>query len=288
MISPSYRLIFFGHNRYSLVALKLLLAAGLKPVAVVTLADRPQGRDQKTVPGPVAAFTTEKKIPRLIFSQLKNDLSLLKKYRPQIGFLASFGAIIPEEVFQAFPKGIIVLHPSLLPQYRGASPVRATLIDNQTPGVSLFQMDQLCDHGPILAQASFPAGLALSLENLTTRLFEIGTRLFLNQLPLYLNGQISPHSQDETKATFCPKFTHQTAQINWAWPPEKIERFIRAMHPDPGAWTPVRIKDQIKILKILAAETNRQKLLLKTVQLEGKKPVSWAQFKAGHPGVKIT
>ncbi len=257
--------------------------------AVVTGPDKPVGRRQILTPSPVKLWATDHLIPTLTLSQF-----LSSRIRADLGILAAFGKIIPQEIIDLFPKGILVIHPSLLPKYRGASPVPAAILkgDKET-GVTIFKMDNLMDHGPIITQFREKIKADDTTESLLLRLFNKTSVSLLTILKPYIEDKIIPTVQNHKKATFCSLLKKEDGQIDWRWPAPKIDRLIRAMIPWPGAWTELEIGKQEsessrKRLKILKAHLEKEKLFLDLVQLEGKKPVSWRQFKQAYPQAKIT
>jgi methionyl-tRNA formyltransferase len=285
------KVIFFGSDKYSLVALKSLsLTDDFKPVVVITT---PQAFL-------VNQFCQEKNLPIIEWSptSIIRIIEAIKKLSPQVGILASFGKIIPPPILELFPKGILNIHPSLLPKYRGPSPVQAAILngDKQT-GVTIIKMDNEVDHGPIVAQFTEEIKPTDTAEELYSRLFSAGTEVLKTILPTYLEGRVDFREQDHSQASWTKKLTRDNGKINWKQPDEYLERFLRAMHPWPGAWTQVQLAIPIsgdrrksvclKRLKILKAHLENGKLVLDQVQLEGKKPVSWKQFKEGYPNVKL-
>lgn len=230
----------------------------------------------------------------------KKDLSKAKLIKPQpdIGVLASFGAIIPKETLNFPKKGVLNIHPSLLPKYRGPSPVQAAILagEKQT-GVTIIKIDEKIDHGPIVAQFTEDIRPDDTTESLYQRLFTRGAEVLKTILPAYLEDRIELKPQNHHQATYTKKFTRQDGFIR----PEKLKkamkggnadfvgRFIRTMSPWPGTWTLLRqgFRGQAKRLKILKAHLEEGKLILDQVQLEGKKPVTFKQFNEGYPEAKF-
>lgn len=280
------KIVFFGHDRFSALTLKVLLTKRVVPKCIVTLPSKPQGRQQKIIPSPVEIIAGKNNLPVIIYEKNcpTKAVAELHKFSPTVGILASFGAIIPRDIIDAFPKGILVVHPSLLPQYRGTSPARQAILDGapQT-GVTVFVMDKKMDHGPIVAQTSIPIRERDDRESLLDRLFPLGGKLIAQSLPGYLAGRIKPRPQNHAKATFTHWIKKEDGKIDWSKSPAYIERFIRAMNGWPGAWTEVIENGTVKKIKILEATLENGKLAIKVVQLEGKNPVSYYQFQTGHP-----
>ena len=247
---------------------------------------------------PKIIFFGSDKYSQIVLKALEKDnrFQIVKnlKDKPDIGVLASYGKILPSEIL-AIPKhGILNIHPSLLPKYRGASPVQAVILagDKET-GVSIIKMDKKVDHGPIVAQFKEEIKPDDTAESLYQRLFTSGAEVLLTILPTYLKDQIKLRQQNDSQSTYTKKLAREDGKIDWKWSPEKIERHVRVMHPWPGAFTNVKIKNQIsKRLKILKAHLERLSpntchLIPDLVQLEGKKPVTWKQFQEGYPSIKL-
>jgi len=232
-----------------------------------------------------------------------------------VGVLASYGRILTKEEL-ALPKhGILNIHPSMLPKYRGPTPVPTAILKGEKiTGVSIIKMDEEVDHGPIIIQFEIKIYPEDTAESLLKRAFTEGAIVLLKILPDYLQKKITPQPQNHRQATFTNKLTREEGKIDWSKSPEYLERMVRAYFPWPGSWTEVEIRDtknvirktkientsrvshityRPKRLKILKAHldpstgSGQERLVLDLVQLEGKKPVSYKQFLEGHPGVKI-
>ena len=221
-----------------------------------------------------------RRYPRL---QLVNSLA----DKPAIGILASYGHIITEDTLTAIPKGILNVHPSLLPKYRGPTPVPTAILNGEaTTGVTIIKLDREVDHGPIVIQKEIPISANDTSASLLKKLFCLGADLMLKILPDYLSGKIEPRPQNHSLATFTQKLTRDSGFIPAAQlftDPAITERKIRAYNPWPGVWTEIGHKR----LKIIEAHLENGKLFLDLVQLEGKKPVSWKQLSEGHPEINL-
>lgn len=283
--------VFFGHDRFSALTLKRLLKHKLTPLAVVDLPSKPQGRKRITKPSPVELLAQNYQIPVYFYDKKNPDLILAKltKTKPRLGVLASFGAIIPQKVIDFFLRGILVVHPSLLPKYRGTSPARGAILDRlDKTGVTIILMDAKMDHGPILAQTTHPIKPTDNRDLLLERLFPLGADLIAKNLNNYLVGKLKPTLQNHAQATFTRKITKKDGKIDWDQSPIQLDAHLRAYTPWPGAWTKVNEKGQTKRLKIRRAHLEKNKFVLDEVQLEGKNPVSWKQFREGHPSAIIS
>lgn len=285
------KIVFFGTPDYVLPILtalhkKFVTGPGKSPItAVVTQPPKPIGRKQILAYSPIDKWAHEHKIP-IYYSA--NDL-LENPPEGKIGILASYGEILRKDVINSFPQGILVIHPSLLPKYRGASPVPAAIANgDEETGVSIIRMDEKMDHGPIISQFKEEILPADTAETLRNRLFERSAEALIETLNPYIQGRIKPKKQDDEKVTFTKILKREDGFADMdAKSPEETERFIRAMQPWPGAWTLIKLKvggEKLvtKRLKLLKAHLDEGKLILDEVQLEGKSPVSWKQFKEGY------
>lgn len=273
------KIIFFGTPDYVLPVLKLL-AKHHEIVAVVTQPPMPVGRDQFITYSPVDTWAHKRRIP--VFCDFNRPLP-----EADMGILAAYGKIIPKKVIESFKCGILNIHPSLLPKYRGASPIQSAIAagDTQT-GATIIKLDEKMDHGPIITQFKEEITPNDTNESLCRRLFERSAEVLTQLIPAYVAKKITPKLQDETKATFTKILHKEDGFIDLKKKsPAEAERFVRAMYPWPGVWT--YIEPEHKRLKILKVHLEEGKLILDEVQLEGKDPVTWKQFKEGYPRVKI-
>lgn len=277
------KIIFFGSDQYSVLVLNQICSdERFKLKAVVTHTSPCLVETYAKILFEVK-FTTAKKFD-------KKFLSKMSKIKPDVGVLASFGKILPKEILEIPKHGILNIHPSLLPKYRGPTPVPTAILNGeQETGVTIIKMDEKVDHGPILSQFKEEVRPDDTAESLLERLFTAGAKVLTTILPAYLEGKIELREQDDSQATFTKKLTRDDGKINWKKSDVFNERFIRAMDPWPGAWTMVRLSRarETKRIKILKAHLETNKLALDKVQLEGKKPVTWKQFQEGYPRAKI-
>ncbi len=284
------KIVFFGTPEYVLPILKavhkkFVTGPGKSPiVAVVTQTPKPVGRKQILTYSPIDKWAHERKIP------IYYSASELLENPPDatLGILASYGEIIKKDVINLFPQGILVIHPSLLPKYRGASPIPAAIISGETiTGCSIIRMDEKMDHGPIIIQFKEEISPDDNSETLRNRLFEKSADVLIEMLPAYIQGKIKPKTQDHEKATYTKLLKREDGFIDLTKDSSSIacHNFIRAMQPWPGAWTLVKLSpndEAKKRLKLLKSHIEEEKLVLDEVQLEGKDLVTWKQFKNGY------
>ncbi len=289
------RIVFFGTPYYALPVLtalhkRFVTGPGKSPiVAVVTQSPKPVGRKQILTYSPIDKWAHEHKIP--IFYKA-GDL-LKENIQADFGVLASYGEIISESVISLFPKGILVIHPSLLPKYRGASPVSEAIKNgDEKTGVTIFKMDEKVDHGLIISQFKEDTLPDDTTQTLRDRLFEKSAEVLVDLIEPWQKGKIRPKSQNELAATFTRTLKKEDGFIDLTdSDPVQAERFIRAMQSWPVAWTLIRLSPtdtQTRRLKLLKAHTEDEKLILDEVQLEGKDPVSWKQFEEGYKDATFT
>ena len=236
---------------------------------------------EKNSTNAVPEYCIAHKIPYISTQTLTNEdiQSQLRDSNSQLAVVASFGLIIPEEVINIFPKGIVNIHPSFLPQYRGATPVQEALKNGDIEtAVSIMIIDKEMDHGPLLAQVPLEISPEDTAETIYKKAFVIGAEKLVDILPAYVAGNITPREQDHTKATYTPKnLTREDGFVDINNLPNNLSNLIRAYHPWPGVWTKVQINNQEKILKLLPNNM---------FQMEGKKPVSKKDLLNGYPELK--
>lgn len=318
------KIVFLGTPNYVLPVLeslnKTFKEKGESPIAaVVTQKPKPSGRKRQLEYSAVDNWAHKRGV-KIFFDPediVKNNI------KADIGILAAYGEIIPKQVISHFPHGILNIHPSLLPEFRGASPVQAAIATGkEKTGVSIIKMDEKLDHGPIVSQFKEDILPNDTTDTLRRRLFERSAEVLTTLISAYLKGKIKLRKQDENKVIFTRQITKDDAFI----PPEYLsatikgptlkgqweiafikdyspvpnayclDRFIRAMIPWPVAWTHVfldpkqKTPKRLKILKSHVEELlpNAYCLMPDIVQLEGKNKVSWKQFTSGYPGVTFS
>ncbi len=292
------KIVFFGTPEFGKTVLENLREAKFKIVGVVTQPDRPVGRNHKMTPSPVKLLAKESKIK--VFtpankSELLTTGPRLADLKSDLFIVAAYGMIIPSEILNIPNRGVLNVHPSLLPKYRGASPIQAAILKGELEtGVTIMQMDEEMDHGPVLAQQKIPLASNENTPSLTEKLAQLGGKLLVETIPPYLSGKITPQPQNHELATFTKLIQKEDGKISWDMPNEQIERMVRAYNPWPGVWTTVgemavqidrelkNAKHQNLKLKILSAHLENGTLSLDLIQVEGKKPISFSDFAKGY------
>lgn len=288
-----HRLVFYGTSPFAVPSLEALAADGrFEILAVVTQPDRPAGRKGELKKPEVKIYAEKLGLPILQPASIKTDeaFDALKKFEADAAVVASYGQILPQRVLDLYPKNMINVHASLLPEYRGASPINAAIRDGRDKtGVSIMLMDAKMDHGPVLKMAEEPIEPADTTATLTPRLAELGANILPDVLADYLDGRIEPQEQAHDRATFVKILNREDGLLDPAKPAVELERLVRAMDPWPGTY----VEHDGKRLKVLKAkvgtvdgypeiQTVDGKLSLISVQPEGKKPMDGAAFKRGH------
>lgn len=309
------KIVFFGTPEYVVPVLSELHKAYYSKnespiVAVVTQAPKPTGRNHFMTYSAVDTWAHKRRIP--IFHSPQELLE--NGSEAKIAILAAYGEMIPDEVIKMFPQGILNIHPSLLPKYRGASPVQGALAAGETiTGATIMLVDEKMDHGKIVAQFKEEVLPNDTLETLRTRLFERAITVLIQAIDPYLSGKIKPKEQNHEEATYTtlikkeygfiePKYLQMAIEgkdsteefkipfvkeLTKVVNAQNINNLIRSLYPWPGAWTNVTIAGEIKRLKILKSHVEENKLILDEVQLEGKNSVSWLEFFAGYPNYQF-
>ncbi len=211
------------------------------------------------------------------------DLERLKNSGAEFFLVAAFAKILKADVISIPPRGTIGIHPSLLPLYRGASPIQSVLLNGETKtGTTLFLIDEKVDHGSILVQKEIMIESSDTYTTLLEKLAHISADAALESLPGYLSGTLKPIPQDDSKATYIQKITTADAEVDLQ-NPELAWHKIQALNPEPGAFTFLPLINGKKLrLKLLKADFVDGKLVLKEVQPEGKKPMTYEAFLNGH------
>ncbi len=290
---PPANLVYFGSPDFSAAILEAVSKDQVvRVVGVVTSPDKPIGRKQILTPSPVSQLATKYDLP--VFKPEKlNDANLahLALLKPDIFLVVSYGKIIPSSYLTTPTVGTFNLHFSLLPKYRGALPISEAIKNgDQETGVTLMQMDEQLDHGPIISQEKVSIDINDNCETLTNKLTQAAGKLLTDYLPPLAAASFSTIPQKESRATHTPSITTRTRQnafVDWAKISAALDRvdavavhnLIRSENPDPGAWTKIDNRQ----LKIITTALISNQLLIESVQLPGKSVVSWRQFVSGHP-----
>lgn len=285
-MNQSPRFAFFGTPEFSVRMLAILESHGLLPVVVVTAPDRPRGRGQAVSPTPVKVWALERGIPTLEPTSLRgNDefLAELASYELDVSVVAAYGFIMPNAVLEAPRLGSINVHPSLLPKYRGASPIESQIRnDEEEIGVTIMLMDEEMDHGPILSTIEIrrPRLLPDALE-LEKVLAEAGGELLSETLVLYVeeNSSVQPKEQDHDSATYTKKIAKADTLIDLADDPYENFLKIQAYKRFKPHFFVEKDGKQIRVVITKATFNEKENtLIIERVIPEGRKEVAYASL----------
>jgi methionyl-tRNA formyltransferase len=302
------RIIFFGSPTEAADSLASLISAGHEVAAVYSQPDRKSGRGRTKTATPVKTYAVENEIPVFTPSSLRNneeEAARLSDFNVDAFVVVAYGRILPTEILQIPPVGVVNIHPSLLPLHRGPSPVVTAILEGRAEtGVTVMLLDEGMDTGPILAQSD-PVQLTGNEKGaeLQDSLFMEGASMLPAVLEGLQDGSVVPQPQDDSKATVTGLLERSDGEIDWSADSQQIDRMIRAYDPWPGTFTSWNGKG----LKILAAELSSEpsrgagevfsqdgrlfvgsgsgSLELKRIQLEGRQAVAAADFLRGQPDI---
>lgn len=315
------RILFFGTPAFAAPVLHCLIDGaprGWEVVGVVTQPDRPAGRSHVLKPPPIKEIALAAGVPVLQPERLRDDAAIgaIAALRPTVGLLFSYAQLLPRALLRLPPAGILNVHPSLLPRYRGPSPIQSALLQGDAEtGVSLIKLVARMDAGPIVAQERLAVPERATAPELTETLAAIGAELVARYLDPWVAGALLPQPQSEAEATYCPLLTRESGRIDWTRSAVALDRQVRALLPWPAAFTTWRGR-QLNVLQAhaiawpasappgvvlrptfvseaepradaipLAVATGAGALCLDVVQLEGGRPMDAASFSRGQPAL---
>ncbi|MGH7581135.1 MAG: methionyl-tRNA formyltransferase [Gemmatimonadales bacterium] len=235
------RIVFFGTPDFAVASLRALIRERFTVAGVVTQPDKPQGRSRSTlVPPAVKVAALEAGLPVLQPAQPVGDLFVasLRRLEPELGVVVAYGHILRREILDAPARGMINVHASLLPRFRGAAPIQhAILAGDRETGISIMRMEEGLDSGPVLHRVSIPITDGETAGSLTGRLATLGASALVEALALLSAGGAVAQAQDAAGASYAPKITRDQARLDWNRDAASLERQVRAFDPIPGAWT---------------------------------------------------
>jgi len=276
------KIVFLGTPEFSVKPLEALVNAGYQIIGVITGPDKPVGRKMVLTPPPVKILAEKYSLPIYQPKDKAELLEVLKELRPDLAIVAAFGMIFTKEILEIPQYGFLNIHASLLPRWRGASPIQsAILAGDEEIGITIMLINEKMDEGPILAISNLKSQIAnLTYKELEEELSKLGAELLIETISKWINSEIKPQEQSHSKATYCKKITKEDGLIDLnTEPPEIIERKIRAFTPWPGAYIFLN-KKRIIITK---AELINNALKIKRVKSEGKKEMDFSDYLRGNP-----
>ncbi len=303
------RIVFMGTPELAAASLRALLRVPkFQIVAVVTQPDRPKGRDLKLQPSPVKQLALEAGLPVLQPEKARDEkfIAELRALQPELIAVAAFGQILPKAILEIPRLGCLNVHTSLLPKYRGASPIQSAILNgDETTGVTIMLMDVGLDTGDMLMQNATPIRDEDNAATLHDRLAEMGAELLLETIHGLVDGKIHGFKQDNALATHVAKIRKEDGNIVWSQPARAIWNRIRAFTPWPGAFTYLPAQPKPLLLKIWGAELvsasgiagevlsadksgivigcGKGALRVTILQREGGRRMSAQEFLAGNP-----
>ena len=254
---PPLRIVFFGTPAFAVPSLDALLAATPhKVVGVVTQPDRPRGRGQKTSDAPVKARGVEAGLPILQPERMKDPafLDALTALNADLGVVAAYGRILTDAILAIPRLGMINVHASILPKYRGAAPVhRAVIAGDTSTGVTIMRVVKALDAGPTIVKEHHRIGPDHTSDEVERALAQIGARLLVAVVDLMARNNAAEWPQDEAQATYAPRLTKEDGVIDWTCSAARLHNLIRGLHPWPHAFS--FIQGRRVILRRSALET---------------------------------
>lgn len=309
--NPKLKIVFMGTPEFGAVILEELVKNGYKPALVVTETDKPVGRKHIVTPPLVKTTALRYDIPIAQPERIKNLKLEIENLRPDLIIIAAYGKIIPKEILDIPKYGSLNVHPSLLPRWRGPSPIQYAILNgDEETGVTIMLPDEQMDHGKILSSTEYRLSGDETHENLLKELTNLGAKLLVDSVPKYINKEIKPMPQDDSKATYSKILKKEDGKIDWKKTAQEIERQIRALNPWPGTFCGCEEnKYKIKTIKIhkakiqeqtengpvgicgktfmatneqIAVQTGKDYLIIEELQIEGGKKMPVKDFLKGH------
>ncbi len=276
------KVIFFGTPEFVIPILESLLDTS-EVVGIVTMPDKPTGRKKILTPSPVKQAAPVKGISTVFTPTQFTDeiITKLQSLSPDIFVTAAYGKIIPDDVLSIPPLGALNIHPSLLPKYRGPSPIQTAIINGDTKtGISFMKMDEKMDHGPLLFQEEVKLHGNETFASLHVSLFKQAASILPTVIKHYASGRVQPTEQNHAEATYCQLIKKEDGYFSVDNPPEAeiLDRMIRAYYPWPTAWSKLQMGDGTqRVIKFLPEGR---------IQLEGGKPMTIKDLLNGHPELR--
>ncbi len=292
-----------GTPDFAVPSLKALKEAGYEIPLVITQPDKPAGRGKRLKPPPVKVEAERLGLKVYQPERIKDNEELkkiLEEISPDLIVVAAYGKILPDWLLKLPKYGVINVHASLLPKYRGASPIQAALLNGERKtGITIMKVIPELDAGDVISQREVEIKKEDNAQTLHDRLAQVGAELLTETIPKFTKGEIEPKPQNHDKATYCPKITKEMGRINWERSAEEIFNMVRAFTPWPGAFTYYKGK-MVKLTKVKPAEgkgepgevieagkrlivaTGKGALEILRIKPEGRKEISGDEFIRGY------
>lgn len=291
-MSEKINFVFFGTSEFSKIILDELKICGFVPKAIVSSPDQPVGRKMIITPPPTKIWADKRGIisfqPKTLREEkdpgVTEKVKKLTDETADLFIVASYGKIIPKEILEIPKHGTLNVHPSLLPKLRGPSPIRSSILSENETGVSIMLLDPEVDHGPIISQEKiieWPGSEPPYAKELEELLAHRGGKILARILPDWVAGKINPEEQDHDKATFTKKIEKENGELNLNDLPENNLRKVRAYQGWPYAYFFIEKNGQKMRVKITEANIREGQFNISKVIPEGKKEMSYEDFKRG-------
>lgn len=307
-MSKKIKTIFVGTPDFGAPSLRALVESNVfELVSVITQPDKKIGRKQVVTPPAIKVEAQKYNIPVMQPEKINTAYAEIKKINPELVVVIAYAQIISEELLNLPKFGFVNVHGSLLPKYRGAACIQAAILNGDTEtGVTIMKMDTGLDTGPIIEQAKIPITECDTGGTLFMKLSELGGKILVPTLKKYINNEIKLLPQENSQASYVGLLKKEDGEIDWQDSARKIERHVRAMSPWPGAFSKIKIKEKLRILKIIKAKTDssiisnsepgkiflddsrlcvqcgKEVLVIERLQLAGKKEMPATDFIQGH------
>jgi len=301
------RIVFFGTPDFAVPSLEALIESEHTVVGVVTQPDRPRGRGQRVTDAPVKVVARTRELPILQPTRLRDPdtMAALSAWSPDVGVVAAYGKLIPGEMLQLPRHGMINVHASLLPKYRGAAPVhRAVINGDRETGVTIMRMVVALDAGAMMARVTRPIGADETSDIVERDLAYLAVAPLLTAIDQLASGSVREEPQDDSQSTYAPRLTKDEGLIDWTLPATAIHNRVRGLYPWPHAYTYaggsrlIVLKSEVEDgstssapATLVSVERDRvsvaagggTRLALLKLQPEGRRAMGVRDFLAGHP-----
>ena len=304
--------VFFGTPAFAVPTLERLLGSSHDVAGVVTQPDRPRGRGQRVSASPVKTVAAANELPVFQPERMKNPdfVAALERLKPDLGVVAAYGKLLPDRLLELPRLGMINVHASLLPKYRGAAPIhRAVMAGERESGITIIKLVREMDAGPMLRWEAIPIAPDDTSASLEPRLAALGAELLVATIDALDEGRVIEHEQDPDQVTFAPRLTRDDGQIDWTKTAPQIHNQVRGLHPWPHAFgyldgvrylllhtcvveRPAPSSSDVppvagQVLeaakdRLIVAAGQRTALALLELQPEGRRPLTTRAFLAGH------
>jgi len=291
-------IVFFGTDEFSVGVLSELQKQNITPTFIVTMPDMPSGRKLLPTPTPVKIWgenhgivvcqpiqINDEQFMYHLDHHIKDECQMedINHYTWDIFLIASFGKILPKNLLGIPRYGVVNIHPSLLPKLRGSTPIQTALLEESETGISIMEVDEKMDHGPIYTKKKLEEkNIIMPYEEIEKKLAKLGASLFVSILPSLLSGDIMPKPQEHDKATFTKKIVKEDGIIDLSDDGETNYRKYCAFHRWPRSYF-FEEKNEKKIRVIISdAEYKNGIFIIKKVIPEGRREITWKEFESGY------